>query len=225
MPAASPWRLCTVSQVEELKSVLLAMPVGIAVVLVATISTQGGTLFEEQANEMNRVVTSWLVIPPASPNLISMVGSILAGVLTTVSGPKLWCGRRGGRVASLQLQGAALVFSTMAMLVAAMVDSYRLGGTQKSTLLSVMWLVPQALLVGAASNLVTSGEADFFYSQLAPGMRSVGSSFFYIFMGAGNYLSTILVALVTALSTRGGRSGWIADDLNDACVSNVDAKG
>ncbi|MCO5563446.1 hypothetical protein L7F22_017088 [Adiantum nelumboides] len=218
MPAASPWRLCTVSQVEELKSVLLALPVGIAVVLVATISTQGSTLFEEQASEMNRLVTSWLVIPPASLNLISMVGSILAGILTTVSGPKLWSGRKGGRVTSLQLQGGALVSTAMAMLVAAVVESYRLSEKQKGTLLSVMWLVPQALLVGAASNLVTSGGADFFYSQLAPGMRSVGSSFFYIFMGAGNYLSTILVALVTALSTRGGRSGWIADDLNDGHV-------
>ncbi|MCO5597231.1 hypothetical protein L7F22_051307 [Adiantum nelumboides] len=177
--AAAKWNTLplSVSQVEELKSVLLAMPVGIAVVLVATLSTQGSTLYEEQANEMNRLVASWLVIPPASLNLISMVGSILAGILTTVSGPKLWSGSRGGRVTSLQLQGAALVLSAMAMLVAAVVESYRLSETQKGTLLSVMWLVPQALLVGAASNMVTSSGADFFYSQVAPGMRSVGVPF------------------------------------------------
>ncbi|MCO5591265.1 hypothetical protein L7F22_045246 [Adiantum nelumboides] len=218
VPTTNPWHLCTVSQVEELKSFLHAMPVGIAIILVATANAQGSTLFEEQANEMNREVTSWLTLSSASLNLISMAGSIVGGIVITVSGPKVWCGRSGLRVTSLQLLGAALVLSGVAVLIAALVESYRLSEAQKGSLISVMWLVPQAFLVGAGSNLATSGGADFLYSQAAAGMRSVGTSFLFIFMGAGNYFSAILVALVTAISTRGGRSGWIASNLNDGHV-------
>ncbi|MCO5609145.1 hypothetical protein L7F22_063367 [Adiantum nelumboides] len=72
VPTTNPWHLCIVSQVEELKSVLHTMPAGIAIILVATANAQGSTLFEEQANGINREVTSGLTIYLASPNLISM---------------------------------------------------------------------------------------------------------------------------------------------------------
>ncbi|KAI5073711.1 hypothetical protein GOP47_0011724 [Adiantum capillus-veneris] len=193
-----PWHLCTVSQVEELKSVLRAMPVGIAVILVATANAQGSSLFEEQANAMNRqILASWLAIPCASLNLVSMAGSILTGIVVAAVP---WSGRRLKN--SVQMQGAALVLGAMAMLVAALVESHRLREVRNTT--------GFACGCGLKFGKATSGGADFFYTRVAAATRTVGTSFLYIFQGAGTYL------LVTALSTRQPSSaGWIATNLNE----------
>eukprot|EP00250_Pteridium_aquilinum_P011019 c19785_g1_i1 orf=191-1921(+) len=220
---SGPWRLCTVSQVEELKSVLRVIPVGIMITFVAATSAQVSTLFEEQAYEMNREVATWLVVPPASLNIFSFGSAILTGIVISAGESRLPCRwligcrkrRHAQKVTSLQLLGLAFISSIMAMVIAALVESLRLYAAQEGALLSVLWLVPQTVFVGIATNLVMAGGLDFFYNEVSDSMRTVGSSILSIFFGAGNYLSSILVALVTAITTQGGGPGWIASNLNE----------
>lgn len=206
-----------------MKSLLRVIPVGIATILVSATMVQVSTLFEEQATLMNRQVTKWLLIPAASLNLFSIGSAIFTGIVTTTCGARLSSGSRRkqaghGRATSLQLQGVALICSIIAMVIAALVESHRLCVAQDGTLLSVLWLVPQTVIAGVASYCIYVGGTDFFYSEVPDGMRAVSSSFFLILQGAGSYLSSLLVALVTAITTQGGQPGWIASDLNEGHV-------
>jgi solute carrier family 15 (peptide/histidine transporter), member 3/4 len=61
----SPWRLCTVSQVEELKMLLRLLPVWASMVLFFAVSAQTVTTFIEQARVMDNRIGPF-TIPPAS---------------------------------------------------------------------------------------------------------------------------------------------------------------
>lgn len=58
------------------------------------------------------------------------------------------------------------------------------------------------------------GQMEFFYEQAPDAMRSLCSAMSLTTAALGNYLSSVLVNIVTDVSTRNGRSGWIPDNLN-----------
>lgn len=60
---ASRWRLCTVHQIEELKSLLRMAPIWTTTILVSTVIVQQGTFSVQQARSMNRFEHSRLFTP------------------------------------------------------------------------------------------------------------------------------------------------------------------
>ncbi|KAF7017029.1 hypothetical protein CFC21_030528, partial [Triticum aestivum] len=76
----------------------------------------------------------------------------------------------------------------------------------------IFWQVPQYFIVGAAEVFTFVGQIEFFYDQSPDAMRSMGSALSLTSNALGNYLSTLLVVIVTAISTRNGGLGWIPDD-------------
>lgn len=59
------------------------------------------------------------------------------------------------------------------------------------------------------------GQLEFFYEQAPDAMRSLYSALQLTTVALGNYLSTLLVTIVTRISTRNnGKMGWIPDNLN-----------
>ncbi|GFY93198.1 peptide transporter 1 [Actinidia rufa] len=75
--------------------------------------------------------------------------------------------------------------------------------------------VPQYFLVGCAEVFTFIGQLEFFYDQAPDAMRSLCSALSLTTVAFGNYLSTLLVTIVTKVTTRGdGELGWIPDNLN-----------
>ena len=222
---SDPWKLCTVTQVEELKCLLRVIPVGIASTCTAAMAAQMNTLFQVQASEMNMQVTQWLTIPAASIHLFSITGSILTGFVYNSGGARLlgWLlnpSKKGfvHQATSLQIQGTSIFVGIVVMVISALVEAYRLRAVEEGYTLSVLWLMPQTFLVGVSTNFVYAGSMDFFYTEVSDGMRTVSSAVSLLFLGGGNYLSSIFVAIVTDITTRDGSAGWIPSDLNSGHV-------
>lgn len=252
-PAAAddPWRLCTVTQVEELKCLLRVIPAGVASTCIAAMAAQMNTLFEVQAAAMNTQVTGWLAIPPASIHLFSIAGSIATGAAYNAGGARLLgrclgpCSGRRRRqglpqppfspitpsphrrhhqqqyqqhhhhhhqASSLQVQGTSIFLGIVTMAAAAAVEAARLRAAAAGRTLSVLFLVPQTFLVGVCTNLMYAGSLNFFYTEVSDGMRTVSGAVSLLFLGAGNYLSSVLVAAVAEVT------GWIPSDIDDGHV-------
>ena len=219
------WKLCTVTQVEELKCLLRVIPVGIASTCTAAMSAQMNTLFQVQALEMNMQVTQWLTIPAASIHLFSITGSILTGFVYNVGGARLlgWLLnplKKGfaHQATSLQVQGTSIFIGIVVMVISALVEAYRLQAIEEGHTLSVLWLIPQTFLVGVSTNFVYAGSMNFFYTEVSDGMRTVSSAVSLLFLGGGYYLSSIFVTIVNDITTRDGSAGWIPSDLNSGHV-------
>ncbi|KAI5059013.1 hypothetical protein GOP47_0025332 [Adiantum capillus-veneris] len=219
----SPWQLCTVTQVEEVKFLLRLFPVWVTSILFSTVYVQMSTLFVEQGNLMNTQAGS-LNIPAAAVSTFDTISVILwvpiyDRVIVRVA--KHWTGHSRG-LTSLQRIGAGLAISILSMIAAALIEINRLriaeeegvmatGEAVKS--MSVFWQVPQYAIVGAAEVFTYIGQMELFYDESPDALRSLSIALMGVGSALGNYISTLLVVVVNKItSSHGNREPWIPEE-------------
>ncbi|EFJ04754.1 hypothetical protein SELMODRAFT_138285 [Selaginella moellendorffii] len=219
----NPWRLCTITQVEEVKCILRILPIWASSILFSTLYTQMSTLFVEQGATMNTHVAGFK-IPPASLSTFTMISVLLSAptyeYVVVPLGRKITGNKRG--LTSLQRMGAGLIVVTVAMIFAALVEIFRLKSARahglidaaKPVPMSVFWQIPQYFLVGASEVFTYIGQLDFFYEQSPDAIRSLSVALSPTSFALGNYVSSLLVTCVMELTSKGARLGWIPNNLN-----------
>ncbi|WOG82896.1 hypothetical protein DCAR_0102066 [Daucus carota subsp. sativus] len=205
----NPWRLCTVTQVEEAKCVIRLLPIWLCTIIYSVVFTQMASLFVEQGEVMKLEFGNFR-IPAASISSFDICSILvpLAGRLS--SNPK--------GLTELQRMGIGLVIGMLAMIAAGITELERLKrvppGKDSSTL-SVFWQIPQYVLVGASEVFMYVGQLEFFSEQAPDGIKSFGSSLCMASISLGNYGSSMLVIMVMEITAKGDNPGWIPEDLNN----------
>jgi solute carrier family 15 (peptide/histidine transporter), member 3/4 len=209
----SAWRLCTVTQVEELKSVVRLLPIWASGIMFATVYGQMSTMFVLQGNTLDASMGRHFSIPSASLSIFDTL-SVIVWVPVydrlIVPAARSVTGRPRG-FTQLQRMGIGLVVSVFSMLAVARHGLY---GKKDVVPISIFWQVPQYFIIGAAEIFNFVGQLEFFYDQAPDAMRSMCTALSLTTNALGSYLSTVLVTVVTRNSTRGGKLGWIPDNLN-----------
>ncbi|CAM0884186.1 unnamed protein product [Alopecurus aequalis] len=223
----SRWRLCTVTQVEELKCVLRMLPVWACGIIFAAAYTQMSTTFILQGDTMDPRVGSFRV-PAAMLSVFDTLSVMIWVPLydrVVVPLVRRLTGHSRG-FTQLARMGVGLVVLTLAMLIAGALEVTRrrvharhgtyvgVDGAEYVPM-SIFWQVPQYVVVGAAEVFTFIGQMEFFYDQAPDAMRSVCSGLSSAAFALGNYGSSALVLVVVRVTTTGGRPGWIPDDIND----------
>ncbi|KAL0316376.1 UNVERIFIED_CONTAM: protein NRT1/ PTR FAMILY 8.1 [Sesamum radiatum] len=219
----NPWRLCTVTQVEEFKSIIRLLPIWASGIVFSTVYSQMSTMFVLQGDTMDQRIGSKFKIPSASLSLFDTLSVIFwAPVydLVIIRIARKYTGHERG-FTQLQRMGIGLVISIFAMIVAGVLEVFRLNYVRRNNYydletipMSIFWQVPQYFLVGCAEVFTFIGQLEFFYDQAPDGMRSLCSALSLTTTALGNYLSTLLVIIVTTVTTRHGKLGWIPNNLN-----------
>uniref|UniRef100_A0ACD5XDU4 Uncharacterized protein n=3 Tax=Avena sativa TaxID=4498 RepID=A0ACD5XDU4_AVESA len=220
----NPWRLCTVTQIEELKILMRMFPIWATGILFFTVCAQNSSMFIEQGMVLNNQVGSFK-IPPAtlsSLDVISIVVWVPIYERFIVPIARRLTGRERG-FSELQRMGIGLFVSTIAVAVAALVEIKRLESARSEDLIhqkvpvpmSILWQAPQYLLIGVGEVFTSIGQAEFFYNQSPDSMRSLCSAFALVTVSLGSYLSSFILTLVSYFTTQGGQFGWIPDNLNE----------
>uniref|UniRef100_A0A2P2NH66 Protein NRT1/ PTR FAMILY 8.1-like n=1 Tax=Rhizophora mucronata TaxID=61149 RepID=A0A2P2NH66_RHIMU len=218
-----PWRLCTVTQVEELKSIIRVLPIWATGIVFSTVYSQMSTMFVLQGNTMDQHIGPHFKIPSASLSLFDTLSVIFwVPVYDQIIIPyaRKFTGNERG-FTQLQRMGIGLVISIIAMIVAGLLEVRRLKYVQSHNYydleyipMSIFWQVPQYFLIGCAEVFAFIGQLEFFYDQAPDAMRSLCSALSLTTNALGNYLSTLLVTIVTKITTRNGNLGWIPNNLN-----------
>ncbi|KAL3020092.1 hypothetical protein AAZX31_05G125900 [Glycine max] len=220
---SNKWRLCTVTQVEELKILIRMFPVWATVIVFAAVYAQMSTLFVEQGTMMNTNVGSFK-IPPASLSSFDVISVIVwVPVYDRIIVPiaRKFTGNERG-FSELQRMGIGLFISVLCMSAAAIVEIVRLQLAKEHGLvdepvpvpLNIFWQIPQYFLLGAAEVFTFIGQLEFFYDQSPDAMRSLCSALALLTTSLGNYLSSFILTVMTYFTTQGGNPGWIPDNLN-----------
>lgn len=213
-----PWRLCTVTQVEEVKCILRMLPIWLCTIVYSVVFTQMASLFVEQGATMDTNIGSFH-FPAASMSLFDVL-SVLAfiAIYRRVLVPVM--ARLSGNpqgLTELQRMGVGLVIGMAAMVVAGVVEVERLkrvAAPDQPSSLSVLWQVPQYALIGASEVFMYVGQLEFFNGQAPDGVKSFGSALCMASISLGNYVSIMLVSVVTSLTAGEKRPGWIPGNLN-----------
>ncbi|XP_062187199.1 protein NRT1/ PTR FAMILY 8.2-like [Phragmites australis] len=224
----SPWRLCTVTQVEELKCLLRLMPVWASGIIFAAAYTQMGTTFILQGDTLDPYVGGFRV-PAAVLSVfdtlsvmlwVPLYDRLIVPLARRVTG-------HGRGFTQLARMGVGLVVLAVAMLAAGTLEVERrrviarhgmydsnTGADGAYLPLSIFWQVPQYFVVGASEVFTFIGQMEFFYHQAPDAMRSLCSGLSATSFALGNYLSSALLTAVARATARGGQGGWIPDDIN-----------
>lgn len=224
----NPWRLATVTKVEEMKLVLSIIPIWLTSLPFGLCVVQTATFFVKQGATLNRKIGHNFEIPPASIYSLSAVGMIISVVIydkILVPFLRRATGNERG-ISILKRIGSGMIFSVVTMSVAALVERKRqkiaeedidvLDGEKNVELpMSVFWLAPQFLILGLGDGFTLVGLQEFFYDQVPDSMRSLGMAFFLSVLGAGNFLSSFLITAVDHITEKDGK-GWIGKDLNSS---------
>ncbi|BAB90539.1 putative peptide transport protein [Oryza sativa Japonica Group] len=207
--AQSPWRLCTVTQVEELKCVLRLLPVWATGIIYAAAYTQVTTTFILQGDTLDRSLGRFKV-PAAALSIFHTLSVILWVALYDRAIVPLArrVTRHDGGFTQLARMGVGLVILTVAMAAAGALEAARRRLIARP---SVFWQVPQYAVVGASEVFTLIGQMEFFYDQAPDAMRSLCSALSSTSFALGDYASS---ALVVVAARRGGAPGWIPDDIN-----------
>ncbi|XAR62398.1 hypothetical protein NMG60_11017139 [Bertholletia excelsa] len=215
----NPWRLCTVTQVEEAKCIIKMLPIWLCTIIYSVVFTQMSTLFVEQGEVMNCYIGGFR-FPAASMSAFDICSVLICtGVYRCILVPaaRNFSGNPKG-LTELQRMGIGLSIGMLAMIAAGITEMKRLErvilGNHYSTL-SVFWQIPQYFLVGASEVFMYVGQLEFFNGQAPDRVKSFGSSLCMASISLGNYASSLLVSLVMKVTARGQSPGWIPEDLNN----------
>ncbi|KAK4481194.1 hypothetical protein RD792_012075 [Penstemon davidsonii] len=216
----NPWKLCSVTKVEEVKMMGRLLPIWATTIIFWTTYAQMITFSVEQASTMDRTIGHFQI--PAGSLTVFFVAAILItlAVYDRLIMPlwKKWKGKPG--FSSLQRIAIGLVLSTMGMGVASLAEMKRLsvaksfGRSSTNLPISVFLLIPQFILVGAGEAFIYTGQLDFFITQSPKGMKTMSTGLFLTTLSLGFFVSSFLVSVIKKVTGSSGSQGWLADNIN-----------
>ncbi|XP_059281563.1 protein NRT1/ PTR FAMILY 4.5-like isoform X1 [Lycium ferocissimum] len=214
--AHGPWRLCTVTQVEETKIVVRMFPIILSTVFMNTCLAQLQTFTIQQSTTMDRIIHKFEVPGASIPAIPLLFMIILIPIYDRVFVPiaRKFTGIPTG-IRQLQRIGVGLVLSALSMAVAAIVEKHRKSVAIKHNMvesatplpMSVFWLGYQYAIFGLADMFTFVGLMDFFYSESSSSMKALSTAISWSSLAIGYYISSVVVSIVNKVS-----GGWLANN-------------
>ncbi|KAL6843843.1 hypothetical protein ACP4OV_026414 [Aristida adscensionis] len=213
-----PWRLCTVTQVEELKTLLRLIPIWLTSAVYFVANSQAQTTFVQQGTKTDsRVAGGAFSVPAASLTCIEtafVVASVTLYSRAVAPAARRLLGRAQA-FTPLQLMGLGHAAVAVAVAVAACTEARRLAAAAAGSPMGIAWLLPQYVVMAVSDAALSVGQLEFFYDQAPEALRGASTAFYFLSNSLGNFLSAQLVTLVASVTAAGGRTGWFPPDLDD----------
>lgn len=210
----SPWRLCSVTQVNQVKILISVVPIFACTIVFNTILAQLQTFSVQQGSAMDTKLTKSFHIPPASLQAIPYIMLIFVVPLYDtffVPFARKITGHESG-ISPLQRIGFGLFFATFSMVAAAIMEKKR---RDSDKTLSIFWITPQFLIFGFSEMFTAVGLIEFFYKQSLKGMQAFLTAMTYCSYSFGFFLSSLLVSMVNKITSSSSNGGWLHEnDLN-----------
>ncbi|RDY07528.1 Protein NRT1/ PTR FAMILY 4.3 [Mucuna pruriens] len=211
----SPWRLCSVAQVEQAKILLSVIPIFACTIVFNTILAQLQTFSVQQGSSMDTHLTKSFHVPPASLQSIPYILLIVVVPLYDsffVPFARKITGHESG-ISPLQRIGFGLFLATFSMISAALVEKKRRdAAVNLNKTLSIFWIAPQFLIFGLSEMFTAVGLIEFFYKQSLKGMQTFFTAITYCSYSFGFYLSSLLVSMVNKITSSSLTGGWLHDN-------------
>ncbi|XP_059660641.1 protein NRT1/ PTR FAMILY 2.6-like isoform X2 [Cornus florida] len=218
------WRLCSVKQVEDLKTLIRIFPLWSTSILLSTTIGIQSSLVVLQTLSMDRHIGPHFKIPAGSILVTVFIStSITLTIIDRFLCPT-WQKLTRQSPTPLQRIGLGHVLNVLSMAVSAIVESKRLDIARAhhvqdqpgSTVpMLALWLLPPLVIVGIGEAFHFPGQVALYYQEFPVSLRSTSTAMIAMIIGIGFYLSTALIDLVRRVT------GWLPDDINNGRLDNV----
>ncbi|KAM7496673.1 hypothetical protein LguiA_021087 [Lonicera macranthoides] len=219
---AKPWKLCTVQQVEDFKTLIRIFPLWSSSIFLGTPIAIQASLVVLQALTMDRHLGNHFNVPAGSILVFVLIStSLFLTIFDKVLWPA-WSKIIGRPPTPLQRIGVGHVLNVLSMAISALVESKRLhmahdGDVPKDSVvpMSVMWLTPQLALVGIGEAFHFPGQVALYYQEFPIALKNVSTAIISLLIAVAFYLSTAVIDLLRSLT------GWLPNDINEGRIDNV----
>ncbi|KAL2633982.1 hypothetical protein R1flu_005461 [Riccia fluitans] len=224
----SPWRLCSISQVEETKRIIQVIPVWATTAAVSLVFSQLNTYTITQGSTLDRKLSDSFELPANSLfSAIVIIAMITVPIYDRVLVP---FARRFTKhpygLSPLQRLGLAIIYAMLMMITSALVERKRLTyvrdlGLENRPLgsfvlpMKMWWLLPQFFLAAQVELLLFVSSYEFYYHEASDQTRSISSSFTYSASAMGYYLTTVLTDIVNTATKGESKGAWLRGQLNN----------
>ncbi|GAB4832028.1 hypothetical protein Ancab_006046 [Ancistrocladus abbreviatus] len=218
---------CTVTQVQKTKLLIGMTVIWFTLLVPSAFWAEKETIFIKQGTTMDCNLGSSFRVPPASLSSIRDLFVVVASpfydlyfvpfMRQRTSNPRgITILQRLGIGSAIQVVAIAMAyFVELRRLYIIKVD--RITGAEDIVPMSIVWQLPQYVVMGLSDVFLSTGMLEFFYDQSPKDMQSLGTTFFTSAVGVGSFLHSFLVKLVDYVSRKvnDGKS-WIGNNLNDS---------
>ncbi|XP_020262767.1 protein NRT1/ PTR FAMILY 2.3-like [Asparagus officinalis] len=221
---ADPWRLCTVEQVEDLKTLIRISALWASSVFLSISFGIQNSLTVLQALSMDRTVGRRFTIPAGSMIVASL--TTVAVVLPLIDRTLIpMCQKLIRRTPTLlQRIGLGHVFNALSMMLSSLVERKRAslvvydhptGNPEPIVPMSVLWLVVPLAVVGLGQALHFPGQVALYYQEFPKSLKSTATGVVALLIGIGFYVSTAVIDLVRKFTS------WLPGDINESRLDKV----
>lgn len=220
----SPWRLCTVQQVEDLKSLIKMLPIWLSGLILSIPIAVQLSFIVIQGKTMDSHLKSHFNIPAATMQVFTLISTcITISLLDRLVFP-LWENLAPRPPTPLQRVGIGHVFTLLSMVVSAVVESKRLRVVKSHHLqdqmdavapISILWLAPQLAIVGVAEAFHFAGQVAFYYQEFPGSFKNTSTAVVAMSIGGAFYSSNLVIDLVRKAT------GWLPNNISQGRLDNV----
>ncbi|KAK9139689.1 hypothetical protein Scep_009370 [Stephania cephalantha] len=217
--ASKSWEVCTVDEVEAVKSVIGVIPIWMSGIIMF-LNLGQASIVVLQAETMDRhIITPNVEIPPGSFCTFAVVSLMVSiAFYERIIRPLLAKHTKMGRLSPVTRMIIGLVFACLSLTVGAVVENVRRKTTAirgGGSTMSAMWLVPPLVLGGIAEGISAAARIEYYYSHLPNSMSTIAVALFTLESAFSGLLGTLIVNVVNSITSNGGKASWYASDIND----------
>ncbi|XVF20189.1 hypothetical protein REPUB_Repub11eG0176400 [Reevesia pubescens] len=221
---AKPWKICSLQQVEDLKTLIRLFPIWSSGIFLATPIAIQSSITVIQALSMDRHLGSNFKIPAASIIVVILLSSSIFIALFDRFLFPTWQKLIGRPLTPLQRIGVGHVIDLISMAISALVESKRLETVHDHHLeaqhgaivpMKVWWLFPQLVVVGIGDAFHFPGQVALYYQEFPVSLRSTATAMVSLVVGIAFYVSTALVDLIRNVT------GWLPPNINNGRLDNL----
>ncbi|KAA8543988.1 hypothetical protein F0562_021835 [Nyssa sinensis] len=218
------WRLCTVQQVEDLKTLIRIFPLWSTGILLSTPIGIQSSLIILQALAMDRHLGPHFKIPAGSMLVFVLFSTSISIIFIDGFLYPKWQKLTGRSPTPLQRIGLGHVLNVVSMAVSALVESNRLKAVRDHHVhdqpgstgpMLALWLLPQLAIVGIGEAFHFPGQVALYYQEFPTSLQSTATAMIAMIIGIAFYLSTAVIDLIRQVT------GWLPDNINNGRLDNV----
>ena len=200
--------LCSVEQVTQVKCFLTLIPLWTTFLAYSLVQATGNTFFIEQRSNLKNTFTK-------HDRVLLVALFVLNSFLRFIIQRLFWSEKARNPNVTLVRIGVGMICSILCCIAAWQVEVHRLkeiktlnpAKPSDTISMSILWLLPQFILLGLTEGLVEEGLQEFFSKHVTKSMWNSGQLLTGCILSFGNFFSIPCVQLVRS---------WFKGDINDS---------
>lgn len=221
---ARSWRLCTMEEVEALKTVIKLIPLWSAGIFLSTSIGISSSLITLQALTLNRHIGPHFKFPAGSFLLFNLLATAISIFIVDRFFTPMWRNLTHRSLTPIQRIGIGHVINILGLVGYALIEIRRLhvvrthSHTNQPSLvvpMSAFWLVVPLTIVGIGEGFHFPGSVALYYQEFPISLKSMSTAMVSLLLAIGFFLSSAIIDLVKRTTT------WLPDDINVGRVDNV----